>query len=233
MKLRKKLKLIGDVIEAPSVVIECYGNEDAQKIFKYFTSRHPKLPLFRLKSFGAALRNVPVDPADIDKGRDLAAMRRKVRRAKKLGYSFRPITAIDHLDAILRINQSSIERQGGRLPGNYTDRDEVAAEMEWEGDWFGVFSRDNSLEAYAFAPVFGEAFVFWKILGNADLLDDGIVYLLIDGTLREMSARHQELGAPQWAMYDMYIGGGDGLREFKRRTGFAPYRVIWRWSDRT
>jgi hypothetical protein len=31
-------------------------------------------------------------------------------------------------------------------------------------------------------------------------------------------------------MYDMYIGGGNGLREFKRRTGFAPRRVTWRWD---
>lgn len=232
MPLRKKLSLIHNVLRAPRIELNCYGGPDARAIFAYFNSRHPKLPLFRRKTFGAALRTIPQDSSEIDGGPGFSQMRRKTRKALKAGYSFRSIDPHHHVDDIMRINRSSAVRQGGEMPADYVDRDTVVSEMAREGDWFGVFASDGSLAAYAFTPIFGETFVFWKILGDADLLDEGVVYLLVDGTMRVMSERRRQTGAPSWGMYDMYIGGGDGLREFKRRTGFAPYRVRWRWSAR-
>lgn len=230
MKVRKKLSLVGDVLRSPRIEVACFGGSDARAIHSYFSSRHPKLPLFRRKTFGAALRVVPLEDEEINNGSRYSQMRRKTRKALKAGYTFRKIAPLDHLDAILRINRSSMVRQGGEMPADYVNRDEVLAEMDRNGDWFGVFGADDRLEAYAYVPIFGEAFVFWKILGNADLLEQGIVYLLVDGTMRAMTARRRETGGPLWGMYDMYIGGGDGLREFKRRTGFEPYRVTWRWT---
>lgn len=229
MTLRRKFSLVRDVLRSPRIEVNCFGGEHAKAIHRYFSGRHPKLPLFRRKSFGAALRAIPTDEHAIDAGSRYSQMRRKTRKATKAGYVFRSIDPRDHLDAIMRINQSSVVRQGGEMPADYIDRSEVKAEMAREGDWFGVFAPDDGLEAYAFVPVFGEVFVFWKILGNAELLDQGIVYLLVDGTMRAMAARRRESGYPRWGMYDMYIGGGDGLREFKRRTGFEPHRVTWRW----
>lgn len=232
MNFQKKLSLIRDVLQSPKVEIQCFGGADARAIFSYFHSRHPRLPLFRRKTFGAALRPVPLADAEVDAGSQFGPMRRKVRKATKAGFTFRRFDPQGEVDAIMRINRSSTVRQGGEMPTDYVDRTVVTDEMRREGDWFGVFASDGQLEAYAFVPTFGDAFVFWKILGNAALLDEGIMYLLVDQTLRTMVVRRRETGRPAWAMYDMYIGGGDGLREFKRRTGFVPHRVRWRWSTR-
>ena len=164
-------------------------------------------------------------------GSHFTLMRRKVRKAQKAGYVFRIIDPGAHVDEIMAINLSSASRQGGEMSEEYTNIDLVKAEMGEGGDWFGVFSSSGVLQAYAYVPVFGHTFVFWKILGNYAMLDDGIMYLLVHGTLLSMIERRSRDGFPVWAMYDMYIGGGDGLREFKRRTGFSPYRVKWHWRD--
>jgi hypothetical protein len=44
-------------------------------------------------------------------------------------------------------------------------------------------------------------------------------------------AEQAATGAPSWAMYDTLWGAQPGLAEFKRRLGFSPYRVEWRWSE--
>lgn len=230
--MRKKLQLVHHVMRAPHLVIQCFGDDGARDIWRYFTSRHPRLPLIRLKTFGASLREIPLDPSELLEGSKYTLMRRKVRKAQKFGYTFRQIDPFEHVDAIMRINLSSAVRQGTQMTEDYVELEIVKQEMARPGDWFGVLSADDVLQAYAHVPVFGETFVFWKILGDAACLDDGIVYLLLFEVMREMCDRAKQTGNPRWAMYDMYIGGPDGLREFKRRSGFTPYRVKWQWVER-
>jgi hypothetical protein len=158
-------------------------------------------------------------------------MRRKVRKAKKAGFMFRQIVPLDHFDEIMEINNSAAERNGSRMSSDYIDPDIVRQEMGRSGDWYGVFDHSGVLRAYAYVPVFGDTFVFWKILGHHAHLDQGLVYYLVHDTLMVMGQRRQRDGYPTWGMYDMYIGGPDGLRDFKRRTGFLPRRVKWRWID--
>jgi len=165
-------------------------------------------------------------------GSQYTLMRRKVRKARQAGFTFRQFDPKGHLDEIMKINLSSPTRQGQEMTAEYMDVAEVEREMGRSGDWFGIFSSDGALASYAHLPVIGDTFVYWKILGNAALLDEGIMYLLVYETMREMGERRKRDGHPIWAMYDMYIGGTDGLREFKRRTGFSPRRVTWRWVDR-
>ena len=50
---------------------------------------------------------------------------------------------------------------------------------------------------------------------------DGVMYFL----LKEIVCSLIEEGQVDYLMYDMLLGGRAGLREFKRRAGFAPYRV--------
>lgn len=230
--MREKLRLVYRVIRAPQLTIRCFGGEDAREIWRYFSSRHPKLPLVRRKSFGASLRQIPEDKEGLMEGSQFTLMRRKVRKAQKMGYMFRKIDPSTYFDDIMRINLSSSIRQGSTMTDDYVDPEIVKLELTKPGDWFGIFSADDRIEAYAHVPIFGDTFVYWKILGNASLLDDGIVYLLVFETLSEMVDRAKRQGFPRWAMYDMYIGGPDGLREFKRRTGFHPHRVKWQWVDR-
>lgn len=227
----KKLQLVLDVLRSERITIDCFGDNGAKYIWSYFTKRHPRLPIFRLKTFGASLREIPLNPEEIASGSQYELMRRKVRKAKKAGFTFRQIRPADHFDEIMEINGSATERNGSRMTDDYVDPVLVREEMERPGDWYGVFDSEDMLRAYVYVPIFGDAFVFWKILGHHAYLEHGLVYMLVHETLAVMSERRRQAGSPLWGMYDMYIGGPDGLREFKRRNGFLPRRVDWRWVD--
>ena len=58
------------------------------------------------------------------------------------------------------------------------------------------------------------------------------MYLLIHFTINDMHQVRSRQGYPRWVMYDMFLGGLEGLREFKRRCGFTPQRVSWVWKER-
>lgn len=153
----------------------------------------------------------------------------RVRRAKKLGHVVEAFDPAEHLEAIMRINTSAGERQGKEVSSGYTDQAQVERYNSRPGAWFGAFDSDHVLRAYTHVPVFRDFFLYSRILGEAARLDDGIMYLLVHDTIEHMSTQFAETGFPHWAMYDMYIGGTDGLRQFKRRSGFTPARVTWRW----
>lgn len=231
--LYKKFQLALEVLRSDRVTVDCFGDGTARAIWAYFTRRHPRLPIFRLKTFGASLRPIPLDSEEISSGSRFELMRRKVRKARKSGFTFRQMDPIEHFDEIMEINNSAPERNGSTMSADYVDPEVVREEMVRSSrDWYGVFDPEGCLRAYVYVPVFGDAFVFWKILGHHAYLDQGLVYLLVHDTLLVMGQRRQRDGYPVWGMYDMYVGGPDGLREFKRRTGFLPRRVNWRWVDR-
>jgi hypothetical protein len=95
---------------------------------------------------------------------------------------------------------------------------------------FGVFNSAHVLRAYAETPICGDVFLFSCLLGHAEDLNQGIMYLLFSEVVREMIGRKQNCGAPLWAMYDTFFGGADGLRTFKSNVGFKPYKVRWIWE---
>lgn len=98
---------------------------------------------------------------------------------------------------------------------------------------YGVFDTEGTLKAYAHVPVCGEVFVFSRLLGHGADLDKGIMYLLISEVIREMINFKQAKGYPCWAMYDTFFGASPGLRYFKERLGFKPYRVKWLWTPKS
>jgi hypothetical protein len=225
---REKMLIIWETIRAPRVTIDCFGGDYPKLIWNVFTQRHPKFPLMRRNTFGTALQKMPATDKLLGGGA-YKTMRSNIAKAKKRGYSFRAIRPEDYSNDIMAVNLSSIERQGKPMDSSYTDLNAVKAYNGQPGDWFGVFDQKDKLQAYTHLPVIGDAFVFSRILGNATLLNDGIMHMLVGETLRQMAVKRDKIGHPNWAMYDMFIGGGAGLREFKKRTGFRPYRVTWRW----
>ena len=229
---REKIQVIWETVRAPRLTIDCFGGDYAKLVWQVFTQRHPKFPLMRRNTFGTALQKMPAADKVLGGGA-YKTMRSNIRKAQKCGYTFRAIRPEDHCDDVMAVNLSSIERQGKALDSSYTDLNAVRAYHAQPGDWFGVFDREDTLQAYTHVPVIGDVFVFSRILGNAALLNDGIMHMLVGETLREMAAKKDVSGHPNWAMYDMFIGGGPGLREFKRRTGFRPYRVTWKWVEKT
>lgn len=226
-----KIRLILEVLRSPRVSIDVFGSRYSRETFEQFVSRHPRMPLFRLKTFGVELRDMAVPTEALFSGSRFELLRRKVRKAERLGYTVRRIGPADHAEEILAINRSAEMRQGERLPPYYVDEAEVRRYHLQPGHWFGVFDADGRLRAYCHAPIPGDFFLYSTILGDAARLDDGIMYLLVAQTTAYMHGRLLRRGYPRWAMYDMHIGGQEGLRQFKRRTGFRPARVSWRWRE--
>lgn len=225
---REAIEAAKEVLRTPKLVIDCFGDEYARQLWADFNRRHPRIPIFRRKTFGAAMREIPhVD--QIMEGPQFATSRRAARKAEKAGYTFRAINPADHFEQIMDVNLSSGERQGRPVNSSYTDHEKVKAYHSLPGEWFGVFDKEGILQAYTHAPVFGDAFTFDRLLGNSSLLQDGIMHLLVAETIRAMAVKRDAVGFPKWANYDMLVGAGPGLREFKRRTGFQPRRVKWRW----
>ena len=226
---RRKLSVALWLLRQKPVRIALFGDAYCRSVYEMFTARHKKLPLTRRKSFGVALRDLDVKPANLFGGPRFELLRRKVRRARRLGYTFRRFDPQERLNEIVRVNGSTAIRQRRAIQPRYLDPVQVASYCAAPGAWYGVFDADQVLRGYCHTPMIGDCGLFSRILGDAESLNDGIMYLLVFETLGEMHKLLSQTGHPRWAMYDMFLGGSQGLRDFKHRCGFDPYRVTWHW----
>jgi hypothetical protein len=231
-RLRRKARLIREVARSPRLTVDAFGDAASQKMFEDFNARHPRLPLIRFKSFGVMLRDLKAAEAELFRPKSMPYLLRQVRKAEKAGFSGRTFLPAERMAEIMQVNSSSAERQGRPMEPHFTDEAAVWAYSQTPGIWYGIFDKRDVLRAYCDLPVGGDYYVYSRILGDARFLGDGIMYLLMRDTMQMMNRQLHEHGHPRWAVYDTYIGGSDGLREFKRRTGFSPYRVTWRWLDK-
>jgi len=174
---------------------------------------------------------IPAAPEQLLGGKSLRNLRQRRKRAVDRGYRFTEIDAPAHADRILAINRSADRRQGRPLTYSYTDPARVRRYCANRRPFYGVLDKNEVLRAYCHIPVLGDVFSFARIMGEQDRLKDGIMYLLVSEAIITMRAQREHIGYPRWAMYDMYIGGGRGLRIFKKECGFQPRRVIWRWNE--
>jgi hypothetical protein len=149
---REKIQVIWETVKAPRLTIECFGGEYEYLIWRAFTERHPKFPLMRRNTFGTALQKMPVSDKVLGGGA-YKTMRSNIRKAQKSGYVFRSIRPENYYDDIMAINLSSVERQGKVMDASYTDISAVKAYNAQPGDWFGVFDRDDKLQAYTHVPI--------------------------------------------------------------------------------
>lgn len=224
----QKYRITRQILKSPVINIELFGDELAHECHGLFVASHRLLPWVEAKYFGAALH-----PLDQQEGPIAVPKyaRRRINRSRKMGQTFRRINAADHIEDILRVNSSSAVRQNAVLESHYLDEAVVAEAARREGPSFAVFSAEDELIAYTHAPVLGDAFIFSYILGHSDYLDSGVMFRLVSETNDWMNMHRIENGYPKWACYDMFFGGGEGLRQFKYRCGFQPYRVNWLWNE--
>lgn len=215
------------------VEIGLFGGDEARAAYDTFTKRHRHLPFLRNKTFGIALLRVPQVGKDPFSDSQFRALRRRRARALASGYTFAAFEPKEYVDRILAINCSAPERQGKPVSPAYTDPAAVARYCAVRRPFFGVFDSGNLLRAYCHAPTLGEVTLLARFFGEYDRLQDGIMYLLLSGVVSELSVTRAASGNPLWIMYDTYIGGGSGMRTFKERCGFRPYRVKWIWRDGT
>lgn len=217
-------KLAIEAIRLPLVKLHFRHNIDVPDIgemFLHFTKRHPRYKLIRNKSVGMAL----VDLSGFsDRSDYLSSVSRKDqggyhgKRALRRGFVFSEIDQNSYLDDIHAINTSVTERQGRPMDRAYFEKP-VFYEKKPHFRYFGILNAEGTLVAYCNIATYGNFAATDRLLGYKN--NDGIMYLL----LVEIICRLIDDNQVQYFMYDTFLGAQEGLRNFKRRLGFQPYRV--------
>ena len=227
--LRRRWDRARMVLGAPRIAIDLYGDEQAEAAYRAFTARHPRFKVTSAKRWGAALLRLP---ESLDAYLAASSLpRRKRRQALKAGFRHEVVHPLAHLDDILAVNRSAPTRQGRAMSAGYVDPDAVARSFARDQPIDAILDAEGRLRAYAVVPDLGDAFVFSQILGHADDLEHGIMYLLVSEAIGRCIDRQRPDGSPHWLFYDTFWGASDGLVFFKQRLGFTPYTVDWRWRD--
>lgn len=226
--LVKIVRIVQEVRQLPELTVSMTGGPEIHTIYKYFISRHPRFPLISRKTIGVSLLEIPKDPESYLIGSDKQVIRTNRNRAIKLGYTFMEFDAREHIERMQAINLSSPQRQGRQMDVSYTDRHKL---MEYVADktMYGVFDGNGLLVAYVNPIDCGDVVLLARILGDADHLRNGVMYFLVSELVKLYSLRINTLEHEKWMMYDTMLGAKSGLRYFKERLGFRPYKVKWRW----
>lgn len=225
--LRKLVRLCKLVVEAmylPLVALHFTSKidvPDIHEMFKHFTKPHPRYKIIRNKSVGMALVNLNEFS---DRYAYLSSVSRKDqgayhgKRALRRGFTFLEIDRNAYIDDIHAINTSTTERQGRPMDSSYFERP-AHYECKPHFRYFGIINSDGVLVAYCNIATYGNFAATDRLLGHKN--NDGTMYLL----LVEIICRLIDDSQVQYFMYDTFIGAQDGLRNFKRRLGFRPYRI--------
>lgn len=195
--------------------------EDIRETYRYFVKPHPKYKIFKNKSLGAAL----IDLRCFTSGEGLAEYlrtcgrgRTERRKALARGHQIRSIERNDHVDEMHRINTSSLVRQERVMDLTYVDK-------QWHYEnlphfrYYGVFDAQENLVGYCNLGVVGNFAIIDRVIGFKN--SHGAMYLLITEIACKLITEQQL----DYLMYDTIFGALPGLRRFKHRLGFRPYRA--------
>ncbi len=218
------------VLRAPRVQIEVYGGDEARAVHRAFNARHRRFKVTAAKRWGVALLLLPdTFEAYLRAGSRLVRRRRK--SALEAGFQYAIVEPMPRLDDILEIHRSAPSRQGRPMGAKYLDRDHVARTVGSRTAIHAILNPEGRLRAYAIVLDIGDAYTFSALIGHADDLDHGIMYLLVSEVIRHCIDARRADGSPMWLVFDTFWGATQGLADFKERTGFRPYTVTWKWVD--
>lgn len=167
-------------------------------------------------------------PASVDKWRSHhRTARKRILRADRLGYQAGVVQRHERADDIHAINTSMPERQGRPMSAGYHERPSETPLPDYPCGrhairTYGVTDTTGTLVAYLWLYRAGELALVSSILGHADHLDNGIMYLLFAGMLE-----HEIPHGPGTVVYNRHDSGTDGLRFYKERCGLTEQRVAW------
>jgi hypothetical protein len=216
----------------PGVSIELSGDERCHQLYEAFTRRHARWRLIQNNKWGVALLKVPEQFGDYFDDAEQAHLRKQVRRASRAGFTVAPLDEpTGRLDEIMAIHRSATERQGQPMHPAYFDEATVRRYLERTADVYAVFDDAGVVRGYFCFRMCGPVACGERVLGHADFLGKGIMYLLLTEVVRELSGRRQRSGRPVWMYFDMFPGASPGMRQFKQWIGCRPYRVSWSWRD--
>jgi hypothetical protein len=217
-------KILGEVARLPVARLHFdIGGERAElaHVYRDFTRPHPRYKIIPNKVLGVALvdlRRFSSRACYLDSVQGKGNGGPQSRKARARGYALRTIDRNDYIDEIHEINVSSEYRQGRLMDTvyrekvtHYRDRPHVL--------YFGMFNKAGRLVAYCNVALFGNFAGTEQVLGVKN--NDGVMYLLFT----EIVGHLIDAGRLDYFMYDTVFGAQDGLRDFKRRLGFRPYRA--------
>lgn len=203
------------------------------KTYENFTKRH-RLYLFKNKTLGVAL-------IDLKSYKNYSVYYEKVngknspayysRKALKRKYIFTEIDRNNYSEDIFLINTSSTIRQGVKMAKEYQEKCEIY-KSDPHYRYFGVINQEKKLVAYCNIGFYGEFILISQLLGHKDFLNDGIMYLMILELLKLVFEEYANKGY-KFVMYDTFWGAKEGLRLFKKKLRFKPFRVKWLWGIET
>ncbi len=208
------------------VIIHLGKSELSKRLLKYFNSRSWKRGFIKLKKYNISLLPIAIfsngeEYLTLVSGKNSAAY--FSRRCTKLNYTFHKLNPNMFINDIFEINTSSSERQGRTMDESYLIKVE-----EWQHDeenkWFGIYSLEGKLVAYAWTYEVGEIALINRILGHGDYLKDNIMFLLMTNIVSYYIA----LNKTKFIMYDTFGKVENGLVMFKKRIGFKPFTVNFR-----
>ena len=188
-------------------------------MYALFTRPHARFPMIGNKTLGIALVdlskfNKPDDYLATVKKKDYAGHQSQL--AKRRGYTMRIIDRNDFIEDIYGINISAETRQGRPMDAPYHER-QTSYDIGPPFECFGIFNADDRLVAYCNVGVYGNFASTDKVLGYKN--NDGVMLFLFTEIICRLITENKL----KYFMYDTYIGALPGLKDFKRRIGFAPY----------
>ncbi|HZF70595.1 hypothetical protein [Sulfuricurvum sp.] len=233
-KLTKFLSLLNEIRKLPRVTLTfmprfCNNEQETKLLFESFIKPHPKYKIVKSKELGVSLIHLSLYSTCEEY---LASINGKnsafyyARKAKNRHYTVSQIERNSYLNDIFDINTSMPERQGKKMSSPYCQKSERLDDKE-NYKYFGVIDADGKLRSYCYIGYYGNFAIVSQLLGHKKYLNDGIMYLMMSEIICELI---KEQKVP-YLMYDTFYGAGEGLQMFKKKLGFAPYRVKWKYDD--
>ena len=223
-----RLSLLREVVRLPrlQITLHVLDRELGRRVYHHHTRRHPRYRLIGNKTLGVGLIQLAefegvAEYLDSINGKNSAAY--YARKALRRGYRISIIDRNEYVDDIFQINTSIEARQGQKMASAYQERQSEYPVQE-DYRYFGVLDETGRLHAYCWLLLAGEVATADTLLGHAETLNDGTMYLLMTRIVEWL----YEQGTTDYLMYDTFYGASDGLVMFKRKLGFRPYRVSWR-----
>ena len=196
--------------------------------FELVNKRRKKMPLFRQMTRGVAVCNLQNSFDSYLKSIESSG-RRNIKKANRLGYTFKKITYNDYTDGIWEIRRSTSMRQG-KVSDNFMNdkpkpnKDPVPKSNTHGYPYFGVFDSEDKLVAYAGCFLAGEVIELSHFYGHAEHQKNGVVPLLITSIADYVITNHPGVKV---FLYGGYVGASPTLRRFKKKFQFMPHQVKW------
>jgi hypothetical protein len=215
----------------PGVSVRLGTRKEDVELYRNFTAWHPRFILIRKKTIGVALLPLRSFSGSNDylrhvNGKNSAAY--FARKATREGYVFQRLDPDKFSEQIHAIHLSSKERQGIELTDTYRKKLEKYPN-DGRNSYYGIF-KDDALVAYLWVVHSGELLLLNRIMGHSDHLRHGIMYLLVTAFICSELANTD--ATCKVVMYDTILGASSGLRMFKERCGFKPFRAKWIIEER-